>query len=223
MLLESNEKDNFKCFLQGLTASVFWECHDEILRVPQDDMENFIRDLVLRHADLHSNGQTRMMPPTPIERVGGRISLSINSEISADVFSAKRPEEEMGNDYCYLVINSSLAEDTSEQSHQSACVALIRIDMEKKAGDKSLAGQLPAALQFMEHCLSGERRVCVSCDTENNDLSVVVALAALQSFFDDDGRFIGREEAPKPSGTSGMLCQISRLTDSGSASEQAKP
>ncbi|KLO10882.1 initiator tRNA phosphoribosyl transferase [Schizopora paradoxa] len=194
--------DDHESWSLGLTPSLFWECRDEILKVPQDEMDDFVRELVRHRANLRSDG-SQMMLPTPIERVGGRIALSSNSELPADVFSETRlAPEETDNDYCYLLMNSGLAEEPRDQPQQSigrsAFVAYIQIDMEKKVGDKSLAGQLPVALQFIQRCLSGGRRVCVSCDAENSDLSAVVAMAALQSFFDDDGRLISGEIAIKP-------------------------
>ena len=45
---------------------------------------------------------------------------------------------------------------------------------------------LPLALDFIEKCLYDNRPVCIACAT-GNDLSVGVAVAVLQMFFDDEG------------------------------------
>ncbi len=99
----------------------------------------------------------------------------------------------MFDDYCHLMINSNLVEGAIDQGHDvHDTIFLTHINVQKKIGEKSLTAQLPGALCFIQASLFAGRSVCISCDT-GNDIGAVVALAALQSFFDEDGQLITGE------------------------------
>lgn len=180
--------DDHESWSLGLTPSLFWRFKDEILNLPQDEVDDFVRDVVQQHEiRRHSNGQ-RQTPPTKIQRVNGLLVLSSNSDLPPEILAGRRPE--MSDDYCHLMINSGLVEGASDQRHDvHNNIFLAHINVEKKMGETSLAAQLPGALCFVQAGLFAGRSVCISCDT-GNDIGPVVALAALQSFFDENGLLI---------------------------------
>jgi hypothetical protein len=88
----------------------------------------------------------------------------------------------------YLLIGRCDSYPTDNNHHHPP---VRRIDARggKKAHIQFLQVVLPQAMTFIRHHLELGMPVCIACDS-GKDLSVGVALAALQMFFDDNGCFV---------------------------------
>ena len=74
----------------------------------------------------------------------------------------------------------------------------------KKGQLQFLQSVLPQSMSFISHHLRMESCVWISCDT-GKDMSVGVALAALQKFFDETGNLISEDSDRQPRTCLGVL------------------
>jgi len=160
--------------LQGLTPTIFWKHYEELLNTTRSDLPEVVRRIV--HVESISP-QTTIADPTPVAKIGGRLTLCTLSEVSSLNSSG-------GVDFNYIILTPS----NSQQNSQS------RLFMPTLSGKK---GQihfrnvvLPTSVDFIRDRLYKGLRVCIACET-GKDLSVGVVLAALQLFYEDDGSLRG--------------------------------
>lgn len=72
-------------------------------------------------------------------------------------------------------------------------VLALEMQEGKKGQSQFLQSVLPRAIPFIGEHLSKETTVCICCHN-GKDASVGTALAALQIYFDDNGKFVARVE-----------------------------
>lgn len=148
---------------------MFWKHRAAILDASRSQLPALVASIVAAQSRAHLRRSS-----TPIEKVHGRVHLCATSDLPPDV---KDWEQDVG----YVVVGTSLLRvpDTS---------SILRIEMweGKKGQIQFLQDVLPRSTSFIRSHLLAGRRVCVSCGT-GSDLSVGIALAALQKFFDDSG------------------------------------
>jgi len=80
----------------------------------------------------------------------------------------------------------------------------------KRGRIQFLQSVLPQSMSFISHHLRLNARVCISCDS-GKDLSVGIALAALQTFFDETGSFIAEDSIWASRTCLGPPTDLSRL------------
>lgn len=133
-------------------------------------------------------------PPTPIERVGGRLLVCSVADVPSD-FPAQVPG--VDGRVAYVVILGH----AKASSFDCENILALELPPGKKGQIHFLQHVLPHATPYIERELEGEGNVCVCCET-GRDASVGVVVVALQMFFDEHGRFIG----PR---TSGVVSRLS--------------
>lgn len=69
----------------------------------------------------------------------------------------------------------------------------IELQGGKKGQLKFLQTVLPRSMAFISYHLDNGSVICICCDT-GKDVSIGVALAALQKYFDDNGRLIAAKD-----------------------------
>ena len=135
--------------------------------------------------------------PTPVAAVRGRILVgavpdmpsapsptlpSIDRAVSFVIVSADTSlsVSSPGSD-----TDSDATDDVPEESH----VLRLRLAEGKKDQLHFLQHVLPVSIRYIKARLAAGDAICVCCDS-GRDVSVGVALAAIQLCFDDDGRFV---------------------------------
>lgn len=170
--------------LQGLTPVLFWEHKDELLSVHQDEMSNLINRIVSdAKADASTTGSEWMNPPTGVKPVDNKISLCCLADIPTRILEGKGLPP-----FPYIVLRTGSSQNPSESPQKNPDFFLIYIPTDKKAAERAFKSNLSHCLDFAKRHLQSGRQVCVGCET-GKDLSVGLAVAILQVFFDDDGKF----------------------------------
>ena len=173
---------------------MFWENQDELLSASEEDLPGILSNIVAVSRAISSDGQGTALQPTPVNRVGGLISIASayagrpaasaeNSGVSKHVI---RP--------CIVIYEVTKAEADGEACERRICeeaadppmVLLINVVSNSKDGPCSFKGNMRRCMDFAAYHLRENRPVCFACES-GKDLSVGMAVAALQSFFDDSG------------------------------------
>jgi len=168
--------------MKGLTPKLFWQHKREILETSRAELSRLISSLVSRK---HSRNDEN--PPSPIIRVDGSILIcSISDLLSCDFMRTRDPMNTV-----FLLLTSR---DTEQGSVLPAfpdemTVLQVPVTEGKKGQIHFLEEVLPHSMDYIRRQLSCRKRVCIACNT-GQDVSVGVALSALQYFFDDEGKYI---------------------------------
>lgn len=160
---------------------MFWKHHRELLNATRSDLPEVVRRIV--HSESISPQMT-IADPTPVTKVGGRLTLCTLSELSSLNSSG-------GVDFNYVILTPS----NSQQNSQSKL--FIPTLLGRKGQAHFLNTVLPTSMDFICDRLYKGLRVCIACET-GKDLSVGVVLAALQLFYEDDGSFRGVSKSNYP-------------------------
>ena len=116
---------------------------------------------------------------TPIIRVQGRLLIG-GIDCVPDIINVNKKEN-----MDFIVLASSMQGEPVSKSR----TMYIPVVVGKRGQSHFLQTTLPTATTFIRNSLAEERRVCIICEG-GKDLSVGVALAALQLFFQDNGRLV---------------------------------
>ena len=119
---------------------------------------------------------------TPIDRVQGRLLIGTIAGI-ADIKSVNK-EDNMN----FVILASSMQDEPISKCRRIH----IPVVAGKRGQSYFLQTILPTATAFIRDSLTEEKRISIVCES-GKDLSVGVALAALQLFFQDNGRLISME------------------------------
>lgn len=171
---------------QGLTPSVFWENKELLMNATRSELSELVKDVVGRARTTDSQ------PPTPVNKVDGRIILCAVQDLKALWPSSSEDES------VYIIITG----DTFDLPITGDASRILHISCNvdgKKGQGHFLQEILPRSDDFIRVSLAKGKRVWISCDT-GKDVSVGVALVALQKYFDDDGKYNQRTV-----GSTGML------------------
>lgn len=170
-----------------MTPDIFWAHREQLLAASRSQLPTLTASLVhgiKRNPD-------RLLP-TPVAKVQGCILLCANSDLPESKHSLVW--ESLAGDIAYVLISSNDCNPLS-----TIATHWLKIDAPegKKGQHIFLQNVLPSSMSYIHDHLSNGKRVCISCGT-GRDISIGVALAALQMFFDDNGDFTP-EDKPKPS------------------------
>lgn len=139
-------------------------------------------------AQVHSDGR---IPPSPIAKVAGRLSISTISDLtgSATAYGGDKLE---AADIVYVFLtsdNASAATDALPELDSEPPVLRLKVPDGKKGQIHFLQDVLPRSMVYLQKHLADGKQVCIACNN-GRDMSVGVALAALQKFFDGEGNFV---------------------------------
>ena len=126
-------------------------------------------------------------PPTPITRVCGRILIcAISDLLSQDSWTL-----DLMNTVFLLLLTSRDTEQDELLPVFPSQTTILRIQVieGKKGHIHFLEEILPPSIEYIRQQLLYGKRVCIACNT-GRDISVGVALCALQQFFDDEGNYV---------------------------------
>lgn len=175
-----------------------------MLAAPREKLPDLITSLVSARAHGVAAGFWATLP-TPVMHVDSRILLCTLADLPdplpvglSGIGSAgdKDPKPAPDESAAYLVISSSTIVSSRDRAHETAadCAytkpTYLRLHLpEGKRGQIQLLQEtLPLSMSFIGAQLAAGRAVIVCCDT-GKDISVGIAVAALQMFFDDHGKY----------------------------------
>lgn len=157
---------------KGLNPELFWANRDELLKADRSGLLSLVEKLVSSEKMSARKGGG-LVPPTPVERVFGRLLLSTIADV---------PDEGQPGSPDYLVL--SLSDGQEQMSTESRLY--LPVISGKKGQTEFLNSILPKSMVFIRSRLALSRNVCVACES-GKDLSVGVVVAALQLYFTDEG------------------------------------
>jgi tRNA A64-2'-O-ribosylphosphate transferase len=116
---------------------------------------------------------------TPINKVGDRLLIGRLEDVP-DIISINKE-----NNTDFIILASSMQGEPVFKSRE----VYIPVVAGKKGQSHFLQTTLPTATALIRDKLAEGKRICIVCES-GKDLSVGVALASLQLFFQDDGRLV---------------------------------
>ncbi|KAK0226543.1 initiator tRNA phosphoribosyl transferase [Armillaria fumosa] len=170
--------DDHEAWGMGLVPEMFWSHKTELLASSQTELQNLVASIVA--ASPTQKGE----PPTILSKAGSRLAICQNSGL---------PSPSLGDDFVYLVLS-----ENDVEIGDGLQVERIKTLPGKKGQAQFLSTVLPQAMAFIQSALFKGRSVCVSCDT-GKDVSVGVAVTALQMLFDDNGHLASPQKVDKQS------------------------
>lgn len=172
---------------------------------PEDGFMDVLHRVIDGKTKVPTGSIERINSPTAITRVEGRLLIAALADVSC--YSVNRDSSRMNPTWdtpCIILHNSSAANvgqknSSKDQISTEAQNARLEICIpgDKKSAERAFKANLSRCLEFVKNHLEENRNVCIVCET-GKDLSVGVAIAAMQAFFDDDGSFdLGRYETER--------------------------
>ena len=119
---------------------------------------------------------------TPINKVGDRLLIGCLDDVP-DIIDVNK---EHSTDF--IILASSIQGEPMSNSRK----VHIPVIAGKKGQSHFLQTTLPTATALIRERLAEGKRICIVCES-GKDLSVGVALAALQLFFQDNGRLVSMD------------------------------
>jgi tRNA A64-2'-O-ribosylphosphate transferase len=175
--------------LKGLTPKLFWQHREELLRASQIELPAVVSALVASQV-----APNRSVAPTPISRIGDLILLCSISDLFGTGFSPScHASSHTGESIAYLLITGKISEYSQPKESIASRILQIESPGGKRGQIHYLQIVLSQSVDFINSHLSKGTEICIACDT-GEDLSIGVALAALQVLFDENGNFVGNRE-----------------------------
>lgn len=176
---------------------MFWENQDVLLRSDRDELPSVVED-VLAKAKSRNISDTWTSLPTPVLACGGRLLIGAEPDMPSEP-----PTTLLGVDgsvsYVVISANAPSPQEGDPQSLVPTHILRLRMAEGKKDQLHFLQSILPESTRYIKERLTAGDTICVCCDS-GKDVSVGVALAALQLFFDDEGTLQVREDGNVSSG-----------------------
>lgn len=166
---------------QGLTAKLYWEHKHEILEASRTELPHLISTLV-SEGHLTHNGN----PPSPITKVNGHILICTTSDFLSRDFIQTYDLKSVA----FLLLTSK--DEVLPVFSNETTTFQVHVIGGKKGHMQFLKQVLPHSMDYIRRQLRCGKRICVVCNT-GHDISVGVALSALQKFFDDEGNYVPAE------------------------------
>lgn len=179
---------------QGLSPQLFWDHKDALLDGDREDLPSIVTNLVAQ-SKVTAHRDSWHTLPTPVAAVGGRVMVGAVPDMPSELPPSLPNVDGLVS---FIVISAGApasvphpAEDANAAGiiTQRAHVLRLRLAEGKKEQIHFLQHVLPTSTCYMKERLAVGDTVCVCCDT-GKDASVGVALAALQLFFDGEGKLI---------------------------------
>ncbi|KIY51789.1 initiator tRNA phosphoribosyl transferase [Fistulina hepatica ATCC 64428] len=167
--------DDHELWGMGLTPDLFWAHRIQILSATRADINDLVKGIV----DAAGPAFTRSQP-TPVLPVSGRIQLAA----IADVLDVVGRLPEHGSEGIAYILVSVTPLSIPDGPH----ALILHVD-KKLAARQFREHVLPQSMVFTRVALLRGDHVCIACES-GSDLSVGIALAALQMFFDDEGHVV---------------------------------
>ncbi|KAF5327747.1 hypothetical protein D9619_004843 [Psilocybe cf. subviscida] len=175
--------DDHELWGMGLTPDVFWAHRQQFLSADRTHLPDLV-------AQILSTSRTKPAPVSdyetvsPIVKVQGRLLVGVISD-PPDVSTRIAIQDNL----VYVILTPSEDLIPPIDSDPSLVVPTCA---GKKGQSHFLHKVLPPAVEFIKRHLRSGLNVCIVCET-GRDLSVGVALVALQLFFTDDGSFVPQD------------------------------
>lgn len=167
--------DDSEGWSHGLTATMFWQNKDRLMKTSEEELPEVIRQLVAKEDANKVRDSTVVVTPTNLVYLG---VLCSNENMWSDEFS------------CSIICGElQPAKDTPETKEEDCITRTLYLDCGSgKLGSRALRTELQHLQPFMQKVLPGREAptMLVSCST-GRDISVGVALAVLCLYFADDG------------------------------------
>ncbi|KAF9494201.1 initiator tRNA phosphoribosyl transferase, partial [Pleurotus eryngii] len=174
--------DDHELWGKGLMPAIFWRYRKELLDTPRSDLSDLVESLVRNPPPSEWNKS----PPTAISHLHGRILICALADLQSQSSGGIGHED----DTSYILVTAdSKAQDIEAQPAQPSNggrVLYLHVASGKRGQYQFLQDILPRAMGFVGRELKQGRKVCIACET-GKDVSVGIALAASQKYFDDDG------------------------------------
>lgn len=170
-----------------MTPKLFWEHRDELLGAPRSKLPALAQSIAAASSgsSSHATWATR---PTSIQKVAGQLCICANAELPKPL--TKYLPDSTEHSAAYVQISSSSEAATATHTEQTNAQHPSHLTVHAAEGKRGqyqfLQTVLPLSLAFIAKELRLGSRICISCET-GKDMAVGVALAALQTFFDEDG------------------------------------
>jgi tRNA A64-2'-O-ribosylphosphate transferase len=204
---EPTDGQNYDTTSQGLTPQLFWRHRAQLLSCSREELEALVPKLVAaaretegpppgRDGFLH--GASWRVPPTPVQKVGGRVLLcaltDLPPDLAVDVPGTCGPEDD--GEIAFVVVyasddapgdvdQSTLTDARSDETESEIAsrVLRVRLPLGRCVRHIFVHEVLPRAVSFARSHFGLGRKICVA----GGDEGIGVALVLLQLFFDDDG------------------------------------
>lgn len=185
-------------FNQGLSPRIFWKHRSQLLAASEEDLTKVL---------LHAVHQDKAIPEQAeetsagieITRVGGRLRVLAVADNTSypKTLPASQIEPSRTKAIPCIILRINRAENTKRlqilkeeeeenvTGHSQVNLQLL-IPEDKKSAERAFGACLPLCLSFIKTKLQEDRDVYIACET-GRDLSIGVAIAALQAFFDETG------------------------------------
>lgn len=191
---------------QGLDPQIFWNHRDELISTSRAELPTLVASLVSgpRAPSTSCPEHSALNPPEEIVKVANRIALttlanaqiylspnlpSRTSLILIDELTSPAPQQEQPAPTATPPVAAS-----TEETPSSDPVLRFAIPTGKKSQTSFLHDVLPTALPYINSKLSAGSTIIIACPS-GKDLSVGLALAAIATYFDDTGTYIGKSNS----------------------------
>lgn len=169
--------DDSESWSHGLTSTVFWRHHQDLLDAEEEELPGLIQTLMRGENDGGSTEDCVLITPMKSVCLG----------TLAAVMRAQ--------DFDIVISCSDLKPNTVKVGEEQMKGKILDLQCGSgKLGSRALRAKLPAVSAFVSALTSGleSPRILFACHT-GNDLAVGVALVVLCLFFDDDCRCFLKE------------------------------
>ncbi|KAJ8076637.1 tRNA A64-2'-O-ribosylphosphate transferase [Marasmius tenuissimus] len=174
--------DDHELWGKGLTPDKFWAHRIALLSASRPTLE----ETVVGVNKMCGSDARQGKMPTGISKVRDRIRVSSLEDVSTEIGRS-------GDSSAYVLIsNSDNRQEAADVDPQETTLRIV-LPEGKRGQMHFLQTVLPHSMQFIGSQLSRGASVCISCPT-GNDISVGVAVAALQKFFTGDGELVLGQE-----------------------------
>lgn len=143
--------------------------------------------------------------PTPIMQISGLLALSATADLPSSFgVEDSKGTEQLEKPPCLII--TSKPGSGHRPYGDAECLQIPHVlEIESLRGKKGeihfVNTILPKSVEFIKFHLYSGRTVCIACDS-GKDLSVGIAVAALQMFFDNDGKLIKQNDIGNVEGKS---------------------
>lgn len=160
-------------FCQGLTPCLFWEHRQRLLDSSRDSLESEIRTLIAEAPRSHGTGDSAC----GIRAVHSRVCLGTSTSLP------------FPSSHAVVVITDSDESVASLRTGVDSNILILEATGGKRGQIEFLETILPRSLDFVSSQLAEGHNVAIVC-RDGKDMSVGVAIAALQIMFDGDGSYV---------------------------------
>jgi tRNA A64-2'-O-ribosylphosphate transferase len=185
-------------YYKGLTPEVFWANKETILNASRMQIPVLVTSLVSSQPCRPSSGDW-IVPPSPVIKVAGRLLLSSISDLPLLLPSQFPDSATSSGNAAYLLVSTPVDAGSNHPDFGVHPSRILRLQVPggKKGQIVFLQVILQQSMDYIQRLLISGNNVCIACDT-GRDLSVGIALAAIQRFFDDSGDFIMKHQYGMP-------------------------